>query len=295
MNWHTSVVGRRLAAALAPRSRPVLVLSLPRSGSSWVADVLAAAPRVLYLREPFTQTLLADDQYEGPAFADVDAVGVPAAYRSALLDVAGAVPSFVGTVVADPGRWSLLARRSSRLLVKEVNPLAIEWFVDELDPVVVYLVRHPAAVAASFARLGWAAVLEQRLGEHRAMAITSGVERGWWEDMGTLQGFLLSTSLSELAGRLDVHVVRYEDLCEGPDGFERLFAALGLSWNRSVADHVQRRSETRGDRDRPYTVDRVSLDMISAWRDEVSPSDLAALRGAFMAQSPHWYTADAEW
>lgn len=295
MNWHTSVVGRRLAAALVPRGRPVLVVSLPRSGSSWVGDVLAAAPDVLYLREPFTQALLADDDHEGPAFADVEVVGVPTAYRAALADVAAAVPSFAGSVVADPSRWTLRARRSSRLLVKEVNPLAIGWFVDVLDPVVVYLVRHPAAVAASFARLGWAAVLERRLGEERTRALTDGVDRGWWEDLGTLQGHLLSSVLSDLDGRPDVHVVRYEDLCLGPAGFESLFTAIGLSWTPSVADHAQRRSETRGDRDRPYTVDRVSLDMISAWREEVSTSDLAALRGAFMAQGPLWYTADADW
>ena len=42
-----------LARALSPAEPPVLVVSLPRSGSSWVGEVLGAAPDAMYLREPW--------------------------------------------------------------------------------------------------------------------------------------------------------------------------------------------------------------------------------------------------
>src|SRR5205085_2708995 len=42
--------------AVATGQAPVLVLSLPRSGSSWVGNVLGCAPDAIYLREPVTQS-----------------------------------------------------------------------------------------------------------------------------------------------------------------------------------------------------------------------------------------------
>lgn len=38
------------------RRPPALVLSLPRSGSSWVGDTLGHADDAMYLREPITQS-----------------------------------------------------------------------------------------------------------------------------------------------------------------------------------------------------------------------------------------------
>jgi len=49
-------ISKLLALMLRPRQPSTLVLSLPRSGSSWVGETLGSALNALYLREPVTQS-----------------------------------------------------------------------------------------------------------------------------------------------------------------------------------------------------------------------------------------------
>src|SRR5437016_2265272 len=50
---------RLLGRAWPPAGPAVVVLSLPRSGSSWVGQTLGLAPEAAYLREPLDQLFLA--------------------------------------------------------------------------------------------------------------------------------------------------------------------------------------------------------------------------------------------
>ena len=51
-----------LAKTVKSRRPATLILSLPRSGSSWVGEILGSAANALYLREPITQTLIASGE-----------------------------------------------------------------------------------------------------------------------------------------------------------------------------------------------------------------------------------------
>ena len=52
------LAGELIAAAAPVRQPPVLLTSLPRSGSSWIGRILGSADEALYLREPLTQAYL---------------------------------------------------------------------------------------------------------------------------------------------------------------------------------------------------------------------------------------------
>ena len=148
---------------------PILVTGGPRSGTTWVGRMLALAPGVDYLHEPFNPHMPAG--YAGGVF-DRHLVYVcaenEAAYRPALertlafhYHLGAAVravrsPRDVARIARDEGRLTRARLRHSRPLVKD--PIAFfsaEWLADTFGMGVVVLVRHPAAFVASFKRLGW--------------------------------------------------------------------------------------------------------------------------------------------
>ena len=46
------LLSRLIAAVIKPRDPPILLVSLPRGGSSWIGGILGSAKESLYLREP---------------------------------------------------------------------------------------------------------------------------------------------------------------------------------------------------------------------------------------------------
>src|SRR5438132_1692356 len=80
LTWTQWGLASRLIARLVkPRQPSVLVLSMARSGSSWVGGMLGCAPDAAYLREPVTQsdTLF----YRKGGIFPLDEPEVEAAYR----------------------------------------------------------------------------------------------------------------------------------------------------------------------------------------------------------------------
>ncbi len=257
-------ISRVIARTLRPRQPPVLILSLPRSGSSWVGKMLGSALNALYLREPVTQS---DASFydRGTVFA-LDPPDVAAAYRRLADKAFVGWPDFGPIVVRFPKQWALCWRRPRRVVIKEVNPLACGWYVRRYQPRVVFLMRHPAAVALSFHTQGWLAM-----------------EPGAWAKNGELQGRALSTARDALAGYPNCETVFFEALCAEPlSGFQRLFAFAHLMWTDWIQAFVRQHA-------------RNSKPMIDAWRGQVSPAALEALRDGYRQFGLAWYQGDDEW
>ena len=75
---YTGPVAAAIAAHRAPL-RPILVLSMPRSGSSWVGATLGDAKNAAYLREPLTHNWAR--MRHQPAVIEVDPSSPPDSYR----------------------------------------------------------------------------------------------------------------------------------------------------------------------------------------------------------------------
>ena len=74
VNWaRWGPVSSFLARKFKTAAPPILVFSLPRSGSSWVGEILGSASNALYLREPMTQSNLALNKSQ-PAEIYIDPV-----------------------------------------------------------------------------------------------------------------------------------------------------------------------------------------------------------------------------
>lgn len=255
---------RLLAAAVKTRRPPVLIISMPRSGSSWVGDMMGRATDALYLREPVTQGDPAHYR-KGTVFPPDDA-DIKASYRRLADKAFLGWPDFPEKIVREPAQWALKGRRDRRLVIKEVNPRATAWYLRRYRPRLVFLVRHPVAVALSHVKQGW-----------------MPDEPAAWPDNGEWQGRNLREAWNAAEAYPAREIVTYEELCADPLGhFRRLFDFAGLAWDAPARDLIAYYS---GDNAR----------RIEAWRDEVSAASAGALRERYRAYGLPWYRDDAAW
>ena len=152
-NW--GILSAFLAKRIKPKKPPVLILSMPRSGSSWVGEIMGLSPDSLYLREPITQTYLKTTHDGAPSFFEFDMAGLPEGYESSAKNVFSGLPLFDRRITIFPKQWALSKRSRKRIVVKEVNPFMLPWLTQNFRPRIIYLVRHPVATASSFKRIGW--------------------------------------------------------------------------------------------------------------------------------------------
>lgn len=267
------IASRRLAGP------PVLVLSMPRSGSSWVGATLGSAPDAAYLREPVTHVW--SRSLVQPAVYEIDPDRPHHRYAAIASTAFAGLPDFPREVVADAAQWRA-AQRRRRLVIKEVNPLALRWMMTAYRPVVLYLVRHPAAVAYSHVSQGWKVDGYDELfigrrrdsGELRQSEVGDGV----WARLGALQALALNDAYAAMpeAERLgiDLHVIRYEDLCSDPvTAFRSLFDLAGVRWSDAVASSLRAQPA-------------------DAWRTSLDPADLAEVRRGYELFDPPLYRDD---
>lgn len=284
----------RVLCRLAPTRRPpVLVLSFPRSGASWVGAVLGGAPDALFLHEPIGGTLLLRD-----GLTCLDAWH-DSGRRCGCLELAERAlrgePVFHADVVRFPRQWTLASRTRRRPVVKEANPLLAGPLIAGFSPKIVLVVRHPAAVAESWRRLALALPPDGGGGPPR----TASSDAEFWANIGTLQARIHREAEAALRAHPDHAVVHYEQLCADPVvEFQRLYRFCGLTWTAGIEAWVRRLSEAPDPDTRrrvPYGIRRASGRMAAAWRSEVTAADLAVLRAAYLDVNPPFYRDPADW
>lgn len=184
-SWTVTAPGARAVR------RSLWICSWQRSGSTWLAEMLCAAPRTRLVYEPAN---LCDHLVDG---RDAHACPLPAPGSPAVDDVVAALRGRLrGPWVDQINAAHVVARR----VVKDVRAVAIAGDVRDRVPdcPVVLLVRHPVEIATSAARLGWI--------DATADALLAEVDS--WCDAHA--GALADPRLA------DAHVVTYEDLLHDP-------------------------------------------------------------------------------
>ena len=315
---------------------PVLIAGMARAGTSWVAEMVKAAGGFVHLNEPFNPKHppgLSPGVLRAPV--PVGYVYVTpenaATYERAVADMLRFRYHHLAEVRANrglfdlakmakySGSFSLGALRGKRALLDDpYASLAAEWIAERFDGQVCLLVRHPAAMVASYRKLSYSAHLRHFLSQPALM-------RDWLEpwraemealvdtdDKVAQVGFfwrMLHHPLAEMAERCGrIHVVRYEDLCLDPEGvYERLFSRLGVEFNRYARDQVvagtsgssKAKSHSwqlsrRGFLSRTAFRPMDSKAMVGAWRKTVTPDEAARLRELTGPVADRFYT-DADW
>ncbi len=291
-----------IANLIPPKTPPVLILSLPRSGSSWVGEVLGSSSGALYLREPITQSNM---QQRG---ADRAIISIntdhPASHLQAYANNAfSGLPDFRPGIVHNVEQWKLGARSKSRVVIKEVNPLAVGWFVLKFQPKIIFLVRHPVAVASSYRKLGW---INPHLTDVKSsLSQINNAKQDWnslfantsdfWTSNGLMQGGCLLYALTVLSEYSDATVVNYENLCKDPvDQFRVLFNFADLTWNHKTESLIQQKA-SGPDQKGEYSTNRNTKAMANIWRGRVRVDEACRLREAYAQFNLPWYKHDRDW
>jgi len=305
----------------APRA-PLLVTGAHRSGTTWVGRILAAGGQMVYVNEPLNR-----DHRPGVFRASVPYWyfylhrGNEAAYLAAFRETlalrygwgreirALRTPRDVLRMLRDGLRWTLGRWAGRRPLLKDPFALlSVPWLVERLGVQAVVLVRHPAAVVASWLRLGWVVHPRQLL-----------AQPALWEHLLTRDEHATLTAAAATDDRLtwaaalwralyaavdayrrmpSVWVVRHEDLARNPyEGFASLYTHLGLRFNTFTRYALSRSTHgRRGHTDprRPHATALDSRAAARAWRRQLTAAQIARIRAITEPVAARFYAAH-EW
>lgn len=301
--------------------KPILVTGAHRSGTTWVGKMLALAPGVAYIHEPFNPRTAAGlsparfDRYFTVVTSENEAryrpgleqtirlhYGLGAQLRSlrGLADVAR-----TGRDVVRVGRNRLTGKRP---LVKDpIALLSAEWLAETFGMDVVVLIRHPAAFAASLKRLGWKHSFATFIQDGQVPEVVRPYEaeiREQAERPGEIlaQAALLWRLLyNAVDGYRERHpgwsYVRHEDASAEPvPTFEHLYEKLGLDFTPAAREAIARASASDNPAElaTPHAVELDSAASLGRWREDLTAEEVETLRERTRDVWPRFYS-DEDW
>ena len=309
--------------------RPIVVVGLPRSGTTWTMRVLRTSPGAMQVPE-------ADNEDTRPAAIHAKAKlgrypllrpgesapayhrlwewilsGAPRDWRARqarrILARGAADRIFEGDMDLTTWVAATLARDPrpdphppACVVAKSIHAqLSVEWIADEFDVSPLILLRHPANVLASW--------MEVQLKDGRNSTLESRPEvrtryADRWdvpppgpdpiEKMSWRIGLLIAALEEALGRHPEWHMRTHEQLCtDSVSTFRTLFADLDLSWGDTTQSFLEE-WDTPG---RGFANRRVATEIPGSWQRRLSDEQLATLR-RILARFPitTWSDADFE-
>lgn len=318
----------RRRSAARQQQNPILVTGAHRSGTTWVGRLLATAPHVFYLQEPFNfkspnslTTIRANQWY--PYITEDNGQRYEEGIRDALrlkLRCFGEErllwrhPIRLTKRMALAARISLLRWRADyRVLVKD--PLALfatPWLSRKFGASPIILIRHPAAFVSSLKVNQWYPPFESLLSQPELIqhhfsdyapeiARMGGKTRRDIIYEGALFWKLLYTVVNDYKQRFSKWLfIRHEDLSREPyTGFQEIFKYLGLEYTHKTHCRIQ---ATTHREDRRYVLNatstcdivRESLENIYVWKQRLTPCEIERIR-QIVGEVGEYYYCDADW
>lgn len=245
-------------------SRRILLVGIPRSGTTWVGSALSAAPRTIFIDEPdderrWPQAMYAKrhlSRYPMIAPGDRDMVG---GYSIAeYIDLWE--KSFSLANPFSPGN----------VIVKSTFVVfCLEWLVDYFSPdAVCWVMRHPMNTLASW--------MEYKRKLHPDEPVERATKRMGWQYAGWLTEFDRC-----LENGVINHVVWHESLSNDFSNFEVLAKDLGLEWNYRSTDWLMDMNKQGdgghwglGNYQRDEHLNRISAEQTpDRWRERLSEQE----------------------
>jgi len=278
----------------------VLVLGVPRSGTTWLAQMLAATDGARYVHEPDNERLRVDAAYakrrlgrfpflragdRAPAYGRLWKQAFAARRPTELAERADAFHKRRHGDRLAPGYSLPLGWAAQRLprapqagtpIVKSVHaPMSAEWVAATASPDrVVVVTRDPLNVISSWIDLRMPDGRRTLHAEAPLAApppLSTALHRMAWQ-FSVLEGRLLEAA----ARHPDWIVERHESVIANPlERVPELAAALGLAWGED-ADRTLRESNSAGG---GYGTSRRWGELADRWRRTLSDEDAAVVRG----------------
>ena len=268
--------------------KPILITGSHRSGSTWLASMLALSNNSLVAHEPFNIQSWA---YALDGLAKYWFTYAPALPQDAALEA-------FSKVIEQRTRKIFLKNqlqhwipplRHQRLIIKDpIAALSSDWIAKNFDLEVIVLVRHPAAFAASLKRLGWWHPLEHFLKQTTLMqrhlqpyrAEIASKPQDIVEQAAIIWKCLYGVLLTYLDSHPNWLVSKHEVLSSNPVAELRaLYETLGLQWSAKVEENVLRYTRCGNSVDAPkgtvHHLRRDSVANIARWKETLTAEEIA--------------------
>lgn len=227
----------------AIEDKPILLVSMPRSGSSWLGEVLAQSRSIRYLREPITSVYM-KSALKPVSFFVPDKCMNHTVHEQAVTNAFTAKLNYFNGVIHNKVDW-LDPTVKRKLLIKEVNPLYLDYFQSRFDIKVIYLERCPYAIAKSFDALNWRSeeLFSRRFDSYtleRLNAIKEDLfEQCFYFQMGFLQGVI--RAIVEPSLKLSNSIqVSYENLILDTESeLKKIADFLSIDSIRQLTDYIE--------------------------------------------------------
>jgi len=266
---------------------PLLVTGVPRSGTTWLARLLASAPGTAMIgREPMNPrgrqyalagTLTAWTRLELPN---------PRQRRALQTTYRGLNPRTYGRYGRNQLRGPL---PGTRIVVKDpFAMLSVPAITSVTGARGVQLYRHPGAVLASYRRMGWRGDVEEMApfvasahGAGEAVAELWEGDRAALSDtdaMGLFWSVLTTLALDDLTRTPGTVMVAHHELAAGGEAATtRLFEVLGLEVSEQTIAALNQGGASRPEDSGLHRFDRNPADVAEAWKKQVSEADVARI------------------
>lgn len=289
--------------------KPILVTGAIRSGTTWVGRILASAPGVALIHEPFNvdhpkgvfahgwshqYAYMVEGSEESEVVADAMSDTLAFRYRPvAHLGSLEGVRRTVGLLRDLPRFWFRKAFSQPRPLVKD--PIAIfsaPWLEKRFDMDVVVTVRHPGAFTWSYIRIGepnrfadlttQPALIEGPLAPHADEIEEAARTDDPIRQAATLWRTVYAVVDGYRSRYPDWSIVRHEDLSLNPFGeFPKLFDTVDLEFTSATRRYLERSSSSHNPTEAPpgvlHQLRRDSMRNVSVWKRRLSGEDVRRL------------------
>lgn len=306
-------------------SNPILVTGSHRSGTTWIGKMIAAAPTVGYIHEPFNTHHNAGRcnanfryRYEYITNENRDLYYEP--IRKTLdfeYDLVSGMkssrsPKEAGLKIREWSQFLLNRVLGKRPLVKD--PFAFfssEWLAATFSMKPVVCIRHPAAFVSSLKRLGWSFDFSNFLGQPLLMETYLGPFETEVHDYAKHRRDVVDEGV--LLWRIFHHVilgfqrkhadwcyVRHEDVSGDPlTHFQTIFRRLGLHFTSRVKSTIRTYSGNRNPTEAPPHANTMFIRLDSEraiynWKTRLSDREINKIRGQVEDIASHFYS-DEEW
>ena len=295
-------------------TKPILVTGAHRSGTTWVGRMLAEAPNVVYIREPFNVAnppgrgicnLRTELWFQYIALRERTSLHSPLS-RTVALDYDLRAALRCSSSLADAYkamleylRFRRHRRAGARALIKD--PLAVfsaEWLASAFDMNVIVMVRHPVAFVGSIRKLNWSHPFRDFLRQPRLVDDLLSPFRAEIEWFAASERPVIDQAV--LLWRLIYHTVlgyrerhpkwiflRHEDISRDPvRSFAELFARLHLPFLPEVQAAIETHSSEHNlaqpseGAASHHSIVRHSRANLASWRSRLAPAEIKRVRRA---------------
>lgn len=306
--WREYPRQRREIASIPP-GPPIFVTGTHRSGTTWVAKMLAV-PGLWYVHEPFNPNKGVWKESFTYAPPDRDRRDIDR-YFSQLLQ--GEFRRTADTCNTE--HWLMPMRLFRppirRLMIKDPLACLLTGYLSRrFDLRTLVLFRHPAGFVSSVTRLGWPIagflrslltcpnVMDEHLSPYSVL-MEKYQDRDDVPSAAVLHGVLNTVLWNQRQTDSRLAYYCFEELCQSPlDSFRHIFQELDLPYtDKTVERHAAlclRGSDSPSDY-HPHAVARNSKTMADSWRRQLSARQVWEIRKIWEQFSIPLYSDDRQW